>query len=104
MTDFTPGPGFEMRYGEKVVSLPKPQKKLRVIHKTSLGPLGSLFFDSDVPEDFSLPTFISSIRAVGYLLFETVYVPLDEIAAILVWSEDKPPPQMNVLPFEGKKS
>jgi len=41
-----------------------------------------MWIDFDAPDDFSIPIFISSIRATGYWLHPNVYVPHDKIVAI----------------------
>lgn len=88
---------------QNVVPMPKPKRHLRVIHRTGMGQLGALFADMDITDDFNLTNYVQAVRAAGYILNEHVYIPVDEIAGMLVWTEDKPPPQLNVVPFDGAK-
>lgn len=100
------GPGgcsFDAARKAQVVEPPKPKRKLRIVHKTTMGNLGALYADIDIPEDFSLPTYVQAVRAAGYILNDIVYIPVDEIASMCVWAEDKPPPQLNVVPFDGSE-
>lgn len=60
-------------------------QKIRVI--TSYGGC----FDMDSPPDFKLQTYIQAVRAAGYALNDTIYVPLDHIVSIFVYDPDAAP-------------
>lgn len=105
MEGFFTAPEISYTRGDNVTPLPKPKKNLRIIHKTPLGSFGALFFDINGLDDgFTLPVYVQAVRAAGYILNDTLYVPADEIAGMFVWTEDKPPQPMNVVQFEGKKT
>jgi hypothetical protein len=72
-------------------------QKIRVI--TSFGG----WFDMDKPPDFSLPTYIQHIRAAGYMLNETMYVPHDQLVSVFVFDTDNMPqvPQGVPMPPHG---
>jgi hypothetical protein len=50
------------------------------------------FFDMDQPENFDLPTYVNAIRACGYALNKTLYVPHEFIGVIFTFDADAPPP------------
>ncbi|MDE2471844.1 MAG: hypothetical protein KGL35_24750 [Bradyrhizobium sp.] len=55
------------------------------------------WFDMDKPAEFVLPVYVQAIRAAGYILNVTSYVPHEHIVLIMVYDTDKPPtgPQMS---------
>lgn len=60
-------------------------QKIRVI--TSFGG----WFDMDAPPSFHLPTYVQSIRAAGYALNDTIYVPHEHVISIFVFDPDADP-------------
>lgn len=60
-------------------------QKIRVI--TSFGG----WFDMDKPPDFNLPTYVQSIRAAGYALNDTMYVPHEHVITIFVFDPEAEP-------------
>lgn len=60
-------------------------QKIRVI--TSFGG----WFDMDKPPDFSLPVYVQAIRAAGYSLNDTIYVPHEHVVSIFVFDPDADP-------------
>ena len=49
------------------------------------------FFDMDKPDDFNMPTYVSSVRASGCILNMGLYVPHDFIGVIFTYNTDAPP-------------
>ena len=49
------------------------------------------WFDMDSPPDFHLPSYVQSIRAAGYCLNETMYVPHAAIISIFVFDPEASP-------------
>jgi hypothetical protein len=49
------------------------------------------WFDMDKPADFSLPVYVSAIRAAGYILNEQTYVPHNHLVSIMVYNDQAPP-------------
>lgn len=60
-------------------------QKIRVI--TSFGG----WFDMDAPVTFDLPQYVQAIRAAGYSLNNTIYVPHEHIVSIFVFDPDAEP-------------
>src|ERR1700676_5261516 len=79
-------------------TLPKKKEFVRVV--TTLGHV----FDMDKPDDFNMVMFATSIKANACILNPHLFQPLEHIATIFCWSEDKPPVLNTavVLPFPGK--
>ena len=72
--------------------------KIRVI--TSFGG----WFDMDQPENFDLPNYVQAIRAAGYALNKTLYVPHDHIVTIFTFdtgAEPQPVPHGTPLDLTG---
>lgn len=63
--------------------VPLTQRKLKIITTH-----GWAFDQDNLPANFSMPTYISSVRAAGYILNENLYVPVDRIAAIFAYTEE----------------
>ncbi len=89
---------------EKCEPGPEPipvKQMLRVVLKT-----GGMWFDMHKPTepDWTLPAFVMSVRAVGYMLNSQMYVPMDDIQAIFLYDAGSPPKNLNgvVIPFEKK--
>jgi hypothetical protein len=81
--------------GTTMVPLPKKKRMVRVV--TTQG----MWFDLDMPDNFSMSAFATSIRITGFLLNDYIYQPAESIATIYVW-EDKPPVAGEgvVIPFQ----
>ena len=77
--------------GPKPVQLPGKKKMLRVVLRGAAQQV--FWFDIPVPEDpnWTLPSFVLSIRAAGYLLNSEIYVPASEIQSVFLYDVDKPP-------------
>ena len=61
--------------------------KIRVI--TSFGG----WFDMDQPDNFDLPTYVNAIRACGYALNKTLYVPHEHVVTIFTFDTEAMPEQ-----------
>jgi hypothetical protein len=61
--------------------------KIRVI--TSYGG----WFDMDQPEKFDLCTYVQAIRAAGYALNKSLYVPHEHIVTIFTFDSEAMPEQ-----------
>lgn len=73
----------------------KPKKKMVRVVLSSTS-----YVDFEAPEGFSLLRFVTDVRATGYWLNETIYVPASEIKGIFIWQGDAPPPvEGNIVPF-----
>ena len=83
---------------DNVVAIaPKKKQFVRVVTKQGF------VIDLGMPDEFSMVGFSMSIRASGCLLNELLFLPLDQIATVFVWSEDAPPEAQHcVIPFTGK--
>ena len=82
---------------DNVVAIAPKKKFVRVITKQGF------VIDLDMPSEFSMIGFSMSIRASGCLLNDLLFLPLDQIATVFVWTEDAPPQgQHCVIPFTGK--
>jgi hypothetical protein len=53
------------------------------------------FFDMDKPDNWTLPGYVSSVRATGCILNEQIYVPHDFISCIFTFDTDAPPATMS---------
>jgi hypothetical protein len=60
-------------------------QKIRVV--TSYGG----WFDMDRMPEFNLFQFATSLRATGFLLNETVYVPQEHVVSVFLFDSDTPP-------------
>lgn len=85
-----------------VTELPKPEPAERKLRITTVN---GNFFDMDLLPDFNMFTFMTNIKAAGFLLTEAVYVPLDMVECVFVYNADKPPQRGEgvVLPFPPPK-
>jgi hypothetical protein len=61
--------------------------KIRVI--TAYGS----WFDMDQPPGFELPAYVQSIRAAGYMLNATLYVPHEHLVTIFTFDTEAMPEQ-----------
>lgn len=58
------------------------------------------WFDMEIPKDFDMLAYITSVRAMGYILNHRMYMPVEEIECIFLWSEQPTgSAQGVVLPF-----
>lgn len=75
----------------------KPTQTVRVVLKNGF------WFDFLADEQFNLTTYVSTIRACGYILNVSLYVPLTEIQAIFMYPTNAPPKEQGVVvPFDHK--
>ena len=51
------------------------------------------WFDMDQPKDFDLPVYVQSVRAAGYALNKTLYVPHEPLVTIFTFDTDAAPEQ-----------
>ena len=70
---------------ERIKPAPKPERVLRIVMKNGF------WIDSVVPEEFSLPGYVTTLRAMGYMLTEEFYAQLEEIQSLFVYCKDSPP-------------
>jgi len=83
---------------------PAPIRKEKIRVVTTVG-----WFDLDKPTDFfDMRALVRGIKADGYLVNDTLFVPWDHLVTIFIWTTDKPPPSGPkdgvVLDFPGGKS
>ena len=62
-------------------------QKIRVV--TSYGG----WFDMDEPPAFDLPAYVQAVRAAGYALNKTMYVPHEHIVTIFTFDTNNMPEQ-----------
>jgi hypothetical protein len=80
--------------------IPLKKQMVRVVMREGGG-----WFDMDKPDDFNMLAFMTSVRATGHIMNDHMYVPLDMIASIFIWSQDNPPKMEGggaVVPFGNK--
>lgn len=88
-----------MSMQDNVSQLPVPppkKEKMRVVLKTGY------WIDLDIPADFNMVAFVTSIKANGHIMNDKMFQPLDMVASIFLYEEQAPPQQLgHVLPFKG---